>query len=131
MSESGVAEQTSQRIELVGSTALLRTGLASALKPLTPFIHSTTSFPAHMTSPVPLRPYHQHSSLGDYTDSDTIAASNSKGSAQSYEDDIDLYDPYDTPPARAKSWGHTAFEESATDGINKPSLSYDTKELGK
>ena len=85
-----------------------------------------------MTSPVPLRAYHQHSSLGDYTDSDTIAPSNSLGSAQSYEDDIDLYDPYvDAPPAQGKPWSQTAFEESTTDGIHKPSLSYDTKELGK
>jgi hypothetical protein len=84
-----------------------------------------------MTSPVPLRPYHQHSSLGDYTDSDTIAASNSKGSAQSYEDDIDLYDPYVDAQAQGKPWNHTTFEESAADGIHKPSLSYDTKELGK
>jgi hypothetical protein len=85
-----------------------------------------------MTSPVPLRTYHQHSSLGDYTDSDTIAPSNSKGSAQSYEDDIDLYDPYvDAPPAHGKPWSDTAFEESETDGIHNPSLSYDTKKLGK
>lgn len=84
-----------------------------------------------MTSSVPLRPYHQHSSLGDYTDSDTIAPSNSRGSAQSYEDDIDLYDPYDTPPEQGNSWSHTAFEESTTDSVHKPSLSYDTKELGK
>ncbi|KAN0125085.1 hypothetical protein V8E52_001637 [Russula decolorans] len=84
-----------------------------------------------MTSPVPLRPYHQHSSLGDYTDSDTIAPSNSMGSAQSYEDDIDLYDPYDAPAEQGKPWSHTAFEESATDTdtIHKPSLSYNTKEL--
>jgi hypothetical protein len=85
-----------------------------------------------MTSPVPLRPYHQHSSLGDYTDSDTIATSNSKGSPQSYEDDLDLYDPYvDAPSAQGKHLSYTAFEESATDGIHKPSLSYNTKELGK
>jgi hypothetical protein len=82
-----------------------------------------------MTSGVPLRAYHHHSSLGDYTDSDTIAPSNSKGSAQ---DDIDLYDPYgDAPPARGKSWSRTPFEEPATDGIHKPSLSYNTKDLGK
>lgn len=82
-----------------------------------------------MTSSVPLRAYHQHRSLGDYTDSDAITPSSSKGSAQPYEDDLDLYDPYDdAPPSQAKSWSHTAFEESATD---KPSLSYNTKELGK
>jgi len=70
--------------------------------------------------------------LGDYTDSDTIAASNSKGSAQSYGDDLDLYDPFvDAPSAQGKPWNHTTFEESATDGTHKPSLSYDTKELGK
>lgn len=85
-----------------------------------------------MTSPVPLRTYYQHSSLGDYTESDTIAASNSKGSAQSYEDDIDLYDPYvDAPPEQGKPWDHTAFEEPKTDDIHKPSLSYNTKELGR
>lgn len=85
-----------------------------------------------MTSPVPLRAYYPHSSLGDYTDSDTIAPSNSKGSAQSYEDDLDLYDPYvDAPPTRSKSWSQTAFEDSTTDGIHKPSLSYNTKEPGK
>jgi len=85
-----------------------------------------------MTSPIPLRAYHQHSSLGDYTDSDTIAPSNSKGSAQSYEDDINLYDPYvDAPLAQGKPSSYTNFEESVTDGIHKPSLSYDTKELGK
>lgn len=84
-----------------------------------------------MTSSVPLRAYHQ-SSLGDYTESDTIAPSNSKGSAQSYGDDIDLYDPYaDTPQRQGKSWSHTPFEESPTDGLDKPSLSYNTKELGK
>jgi len=85
-----------------------------------------------MTSPVPLTAYHQHSSFGDYTDSDTIAPSNSKGSDQSYEDDIDLYDPYvDAPPPHGTPWSHTAFEESATDDIHKSSLSYNTKELGK
>jgi hypothetical protein len=84
-----------------------------------------------MTSSVPLRAYH-HSSLGDHTESDTIAPSNSKGSAQSYGDDIDLYDPYaDAPQKQGKSWSHTPFEDSATDGIDKPSLSYNTKELGK
>lgn len=84
-----------------------------------------------MTSSVPLRAYH-HSSLGGYADSDTIAPSNSKGSAQSYEDDIDLYDPYvNAPSTQGKSWGHMSYEESATDGIHKPSLSYDTKDLGK
>jgi hypothetical protein len=77
-----------------------------------------------MTSPVPLRPYHQRSSLG-YADSDT------KGSAQSYEDDSDLYDdPYANAP-HGKPWSPTVFEESAADGVHKPSLSYNTKGLGK
>jgi membrane associated rhomboid family serine protease len=85
-----------------------------------------------MTSSVPLRAYHHHSSLGSNTDSDTIAPSNSKGSAQSFGDDIDLYDPYaNAPPTQRKSWSRTPFEESATDGIHKPSLSYDTKDLGE
>lgn len=89
-----------------------------------------------MTSPVPLRDYHQHSSsLGDYTYPDTIAPSNSKGNPQSYEDDIDLYDPYaGGTRAQGKSWSHMPFEESAesaADGIHQPSLSFNTKELGK
>jgi hypothetical protein len=91
-----------------------------------------------MTSPVPLRAYHRHSSLGDddytgYADSDTIAPSNSKGSPQSYQDE--LYNPYgpydDTPEAQSKPWSNTAFEESVTDSIHKSSLSYDSKKLGK
>lgn len=85
-----------------------------------------------MTSPVPLRPYLHHSSLGDNTDSDTIAPSYSKGSAQSYGDDTDLYNPYaNAPPTQRKSWSRTPFDDSATNGIHKPSLSYDAKELGK
>ncbi len=86
-----------------------------------------------MTSPVPLRAYNRHSSLGDddytdYADSDTIAPSNSK-----YQDELyNPYDPYDgTPRAQSKSWSNTTFEESTTDSIHKPSLSYDSKELGK
>jgi len=78
-----------------------------------------------MTSPVPLRAYHQHSSFGDYTDSDTIAPSKSTGTAQSYGDDG--YDPYlDAPSAQGGSWSHTAFTES---DIHKPSLSYNSKKL--
>jgi hypothetical protein len=76
-----------------------------------------------MTSPVPLRAYHQ------YTDSDTIAPSKSKGSAQSYGDDE--YDPYDTPDSQRKSWGNTTFADTGTDDIHKPSLSYSSKGLGK
>ena len=80
-----------------------------------------------MTSPVPLRSYHQHSSLGDYTDSDTIAPSKSTGTGQSYGDEG--YDPYfDAPSGQGGSWSHTAFTDS---DIHKPSLSYNSKELGK
>ncbi len=86
-----------------------------------------------MSSPVPLRAYHKHSSLGDYTNPDTTAPSNSKASAQPYDDE--LYDPYDpyvyTPPAQGKPRSNTALEESAIDDTHKPSLSYNSKELGK
>ena len=84
-----------------------------------------------MTSPVPLRAYNHHSSLEDYADSVTIAPSKSKGSAQPYEDEE--YDPYfDAPSTQGRPWSDTAFTESGMmDDTYKPSLSYDSKKLGK
>lgn len=78
-----------------------------------------------MTSPVPLRAYDRHTLFEGY-DSDTIAPSKSKGSAQSYGDDE--YDPYDAPSTQGRSWNNTDYTES---GMDKPSLSYSKKELGK
>ena len=77
-----------------------------------------------MTSPVPLRVYHQHDSSGDYTDS-IIGAP--ERSTQLYGEGE--YDPYSDVPG--KPWSNTAFAQSVTDGMHKPSLSYDSKDLGK
>ena len=83
-----------------------------------------------MTSPVPLRAYNHHSSLEDYPDSVTIAPSRSQGSAQSYDDEG--YDPYlDAPSTRGRPWSDTAFTESGVDDMDKASLSYGSKKLGK
>ncbi|KAH9064136.1 rhomboid family-domain-containing protein [Lactarius vividus] len=80
-----------------------------------------------MTSSVPLQTYNQHRSRREYTDD--FDNSPARKSTLSYAEEA--YDPYaDTP---GKSWGSTAFAESATDSdvTHKPSLSYDSKELGK
>ncbi|KAH9025895.1 rhomboid family-domain-containing protein [Lactarius pseudohatsudake] len=80
-----------------------------------------------MTSSVPLQTYNQHRSPSEYTDG--FDSSPARKSTLSYAEEA--YDPYtDTP---GKSWGNTAFAESATDSdvTHKPSLSYASKELGK
>ncbi|KAH9047624.1 rhomboid family-domain-containing protein, partial [Lactarius hengduanensis] len=78
-----------------------------------------------MTSSVPLQTYNQHRSPSEYTDD--FDSSPARKSTLSYAEEA--YDPYtDTP---GKSWGNTAFAESATDSdvTHKPSLSYASKEL--
>ncbi len=80
-----------------------------------------------MTSSVPLQTYNQHRSPREYTDD--FDSSPARKNTLSYAEEA--YDPYaDTP---GKPWGNTAFAESATDSdvMHKPSLSYDSKELGK
>jgi len=81
-----------------------------------------------MTSPVPLKPYNQH---GDYTDSTIVPSNNA-----TLSHDGAKYDPYtDTSHLEASTqgapWNDTVFEDSAAGGMHKPSLSYDSKELGK
>jgi hypothetical protein len=95
---------------------------------LTTIIHPHTT--NRMTSPVPLRPYNHHGLSEDYTDS-TIVPSNATSSHGEVE-----YDPYaDTSHLEASTqeapWSDTVFEDSAVGGMHKPSLSYDSKELGK
>jgi hypothetical protein len=84
-----------------------------------------------MTSPVPLRPYNQYRLSGDYTDS-TIVPSKSVTPPH----DEGEYDPYtDTShledSTKGVPWSNTTLEESTTDGMHKPSLSYGSKDLGK
>lgn len=76
-----------------------------------------------MTSPVPLRPYNQHRLSEDYTDSTFVPSTSKSGTPLHDEAE---YDPYmDTSHLEAS----TAFEDSAKDGMHKPSLSYGSKEL--
>lgn len=79
-----------------------------------------------MTSPVPLRAYHQHTSSEDYAES--ITAAPSKSGTQSHGEE--QYDPYSDTHS-GMPWSDTAYSESVPDGLHKPSLSYDSKEPGK
>jgi hypothetical protein len=79
-----------------------------------------------MTSPVPLRAYHQHTSSEDYAES--ITAAPSKSGTQSHGGEH--YDPYSDTHS-GTPWSDTAYSESVPDGLHKPSLSYDSKEPGK
>ena len=89
---------------------------------------TTTNHPHttnRMTSPVPLRPYNQRRLSEDYTDSTFVPSTSKSGTPLHDEAE---YDPYtDTSHLEAS----TAFEDSAKDGMHKPSLSYGSKELGK
>ena len=79
-----------------------------------------------MTSPVPLRAYRQHTSSEDYAES--ITAAPSKSGTQSHGEE--QYDPY-ADTHSGMPWSDTAYSESVSDGLHKPSLSYDSKGLGK
>ncbi|KAI0307885.1 hypothetical protein B0F90DRAFT_1930886 [Multifurca ochricompacta] len=77
-----------------------------------------------MTSSIPLQPYYrQNGPPRDYTDDTTSPeqrnpSSHAKGG----------YYHTDKPSAPNQLWDDPSFAESATDGMHKPSLSYDLKE---
>jgi hypothetical protein len=83
------------------------------------------------SSPVPLRPYHQRTLSDDYY-SEPDTAITSPRAIPTYDDEA--YDPYVDPhSAQGASWSDTAYAdaEPGTVDMHKPSLSYDTKYLGK
>lgn len=79
-----------------------------------------------MTSSVPLQTYR---SPREY--SDDFDGSPARKNTLSYEEGV--YDPYADSDSLGKPWRNTAFAESTTDsdGMDKPSLSYGSKELSK
>jgi len=81
-----------------------------------------------MTSPVPLRPYHQRTFSDDYSEPDTAITSHR--AVATYDDGA--YDPYADPPsAQGRPWSDTGYAdaEPGTVDMHKPSLSYDSKYL--